>query len=53
VLADLAAIGVDYDDLVQQLEDDGVAKFDASWDKLSERLAIALPLRGTSPSGSP
>lgn len=42
VLDGLAAIGIDYDDVLQQLEEDGVAKFDVSWDQLGKRLAIAL-----------
>ena len=42
VLDDLAALGVDYDDVVQTLEDQGVATFDASWDHLGQRLATAL-----------
>lgn len=42
VLDGLSVIGVDYDDMVQQLEDDGVAKLDARWDHLDKHLAIAL-----------
>ena len=42
VLDDLAALGVDYDDVVQTLEDHGVSAFDASWDHLGQRLATAL-----------
>ena len=42
VLDDLAALGVDYDDVVQVLEDQGVTTFDASWDHLGQRLATAL-----------
>jgi transaldolase len=37
-LADLQAVGVDYDDVMRTLEDDGVAKFDASWDELGRDL---------------
>jgi transaldolase len=37
----LAALGIDYD-VVQVLEDQGVAAFDASWDHLGQRLASAL-----------
>ena len=36
VLDDLAAIGIDYDDVVQVLEDEGVEKFEASWKELLE-----------------
>ncbi|GAA0649742.1 transaldolase [Streptomyces thermocarboxydovorans] len=42
VLAGLRAVGVDYGDLVQTLEDEGVSKFDASWEQLSEQLAETL-----------
>jgi len=50
VLGELAALGIDYDDVVQVLEDQGVAAFDASWDHLGERLARALnPGPGTVP----
>ena len=42
VLDDLAALGIDYDDVVQTLEDQGVTTFDASWDHLGQRLATAL-----------
>jgi transaldolase len=42
VLVDLAGLGIDYDDLVRLLEDQGVATFDASWDQLGEQLARTL-----------
>ncbi len=42
VLDGLAALGISYDDVVQDLEDQGVAAFDASWDHLGQRLAGAL-----------
>jgi transaldolase len=42
VLSELAALGIDYGDVVQTLEDLGVATFDASWDNLGQRLATAL-----------
>jgi transaldolase len=45
VLGDLMALGVDYDVVVQTLEDQGVATFDASWDHLGQRLATALGTR--------
>lgn len=38
----LAALGIVYDDVVQTLEKDGVAAFDASWDELSRQLARRL-----------
>jgi transaldolase len=42
VLENLAALGIDYGDVVQTLEDQGVAAFDASWDHLGQRLATVL-----------
>jgi transaldolase len=42
VLDDLQALGIDYDDVVQYLEDDGVAKFDGAWKHLGEQLAATL-----------
>jgi transaldolase len=36
VLADLAAAGIDYDDVVQTLEEEGVEKFETSWSELTE-----------------
>jgi transaldolase len=47
VLDRLRALGIDYDDVVQTLEDDGVAKFDASWDQLGEQLAATLRRKPT------
>ncbi|MEU1852438.1 transaldolase family protein [Streptomyces sp. NPDC019990] len=55
VLAGLRTVGVDYGDLVQTLQEEGVSKFDASWEQLSERLAETLrsrPAARGSPSGS-
>lgn len=43
----LRTLGIDYDDVVQTLEDDGVAKFDASWDQLGEQLAATLRAQPT------
>ncbi len=45
VLSQLQAIGLDYTEIVQALEDDGVRKFDASWAQLSEQLAATLRRR--------
>lgn len=45
VLDDLAPLGIDYDDVVQSPEDQGVTTFDASWDRLGQRLAAALGAR--------
>ena len=55
-LGELAAIGIDYHDVVQVLEDQGVGAFKASWDQLGQRLATALHSGGhrhamTSPPG--
>jgi transaldolase len=41
----LQALGIDYDEVVQILEDQAVATFDASWDALGERLAGRLRRR--------
>jgi transaldolase len=38
----LAALGIDYDDVVQALEDEGVGKFTDSWDELADALADRL-----------
>jgi transaldolase len=38
----LQALGIDYDDVVEKLEDEGVAAFDASWDRLREQLSATL-----------
>jgi transaldolase len=42
VLDSLRELGIDYDEVVQDLEDDGVAKFDAACQKLGEQLATTL-----------
>jgi transaldolase len=42
ILDEFEKVGVDYDDVVQKLEDDGVASFEAAWDNLRERLAHTL-----------
>ncbi|MGA8547932.1 MAG: transaldolase [Mycobacterium sp.] len=47
VLDRLAAVGIDYDDVVTHLEDDGVEKFDAAWDHLADQLRDALGSRRT------
>jgi transaldolase len=38
VIADLETLGISYDDVVQVLEDEGVAKFEASWNELLETI---------------
>jgi transaldolase len=42
VLDRLDELGVDYDDVVQVLEDEGVAKFEASWNELIESVQEEL-----------
>ena len=42
VLAELATIGVDYDDVVELLEREGVTKFEDSWTALTEQVRRAL-----------
>ncbi|MDN2496594.1 transaldolase [Nocardia nova] len=42
ILDELTALGIDYDDVVTTLEEDGVAKFDASWDHLAAELSTTL-----------
>ena len=42
VLDNLAALGVDYDDVVQQLESDGIEKFEHAWEDLATELERAL-----------
>ncbi|EPJ34384.1 putative Transaldolase [Streptomyces afghaniensis 772] len=52
VLDGLRAVGVDYDDLVQTLEDEGVSKFDTSWQQLAEQLAETLRSRPAAREGN-
>jgi transaldolase len=42
VMSGLAAVGVDVDDVVQVLEDEGVDKFEASWKELLENVQKSL-----------
>ncbi|WP_225840054.1 transaldolase [Streptomyces sp. NK08204] len=47
--ADLAAIerlGISYDKVVQQLEDEGVAKFEAAWQQLLDAVTESLSSKG-------
>ncbi|WP_406122464.1 transaldolase [Streptomyces canus] len=48
----LDALQAIYDPLVQTLEDEGVAKFDASWEQLSEQLAETLRSRPAAREGN-
>jgi transaldolase len=38
----LAAVGIDYDDVVQLLEDEGVEKFEQAWTELLDSTATEL-----------
>ncbi|MBM7787308.1 transaldolase [Tenggerimyces flavus] len=42
VIADLEALGISYDDVVQVLEDEGVEKFAVSWKELIDSVRTAL-----------
>jgi transaldolase len=42
VLADLAAVGIDYDDVVDLLEREGVEKFETAWGELLDSLQASL-----------
>jgi transaldolase len=42
VINQLTALGIDYDDVVQVLEDEGVEKFEASWIELIDAIAKEL-----------
>jgi len=42
VLSQLQAIGIEYDEVTQGLEDQGVAAFDAAWQELGDQLAAQL-----------
>jgi transaldolase len=44
VLADMEKLGISYDDVVHVLEDEGVAKFEASWNELLETIKKNLGL---------
>ncbi|MEU2227620.1 MULTISPECIES: transaldolase [unclassified Streptomyces] len=47
--ADLAAVerlGISYDEVVQQLEDEGVAKFETAWQDLLDAVATSLKSKG-------
>ena len=41
-LDQIGRLDIDYGEVVQELEDDGVALFDAAWEHLGERLATVL-----------
>lgn len=52
VLDELAAVGISYDEVVQVLEEEGIAKFTGSWDELYRMLDAELRRRRDSGSGS-
>jgi transaldolase len=42
LFAKLESLGISYDDVVKVLEDEGVAKFEASWNELLETIRTEL-----------
>jgi transaldolase len=44
VFASLEALGIGYDDVVQVLEDEGVSKFEASWNEMLATIENELSL---------
>jgi transaldolase len=42
VFADLEALGIGYDDVVQVLEDEGVSKFEVSWNEMLETIRTEM-----------
>jgi transaldolase len=52
VLDDLAAVGIDYDDVVQVLEDEAIEKFETSWNELIESIQGELDKLGAEVSTS-
>ena len=49
VLEDLAAAGISYDEVVAQLETEGVAKFEAAWNDLIASVSVQLDKAGDGP----
>jgi len=45
VLSELEALGIDYGDVTEKLESNGLAAFDASWRELGDQLRTALRRR--------
>jgi transaldolase len=45
-LAAVEALGISYDEVVQQLEDEGVAKFDVAWQDLLDAVTKSLNSKG-------
>jgi transaldolase len=52
VLDDLAAVGIDYDDVVKVLEDEGIEKFATSWNELLESTKAELERLAAHPAGT-
>jgi transaldolase len=52
VLDDLKAAGIDYDDVVELLEVEGVQKFEDAWNELIESVTANLKKAGATVSGS-
>jgi len=46
VFADLEKLGIGYDDVVNVLEDEGVAKFEASWKELLGTIKQQMDVNG-------
>jgi transaldolase len=44
VFASLEALGIHYDDVVQVLEDEGVSKFEVSWNEMLQTIKDELSL---------
>jgi transaldolase len=42
IIADLEKLGISYDDVVQVLEDEGVEKFETSWNELLDAVRAEL-----------
>jgi transaldolase len=51
VLSELEALGVDYGDVTESLETNGLGAFDASWRELGDQLATALRRPEGRPTG--
>ncbi len=45
-LAGIERLGISYDEVVRQLEDEGVAKFEAAWQELLDAVAKSLKSKG-------
>jgi len=52
LLGQLQALGIGYDEVMQDLEDDALAKFDAAWQQAGDQLAATLRARPAPQQGS-